>query len=116
MDSLVVLIPLMPLAAALVIGLGHLFGAIGGEADETLTADIASWSIIMSSLLTLTLLIADWLGKNSASYTVGHWLNSDTLDISLNFITTGFNVRLAALFSMLLAIVTHFSINYMHRE
>ncbi len=116
MDSLVVLIPLMPLAAALVIGLGHLFGAIGGEADETLTADIASWTIIMSSLLTLTLLIADWLGKNSASYTVGHWLNSDTLDISLNFITTGFNVRLAALFSMLLAIVTHFSINYMHRE
>ena len=116
MDALVVLIPLMPLAAASAIGLGHLFGAISGEADETVTADIASWAIIMSTLLALTLLIADLLGKNAGSYNVGHWLSSDTLDIQLNFITTGFNVRLAALFSMLSAIVIHFSINYMHRE
>ena len=116
MDALVVLIPLMPLAAASAIGLGHLFGAISGEADETVTADIASWAIIMSTLLALTLLTADLLGKNAGSYNVGHWLSSDTLDIQLNFITTGFNVRLAALFSMLSAIVIHFSINYMHRE
>jgi NADH:ubiquinone oxidoreductase subunit 5 (subunit L)/multisubunit Na+/H+ antiporter MnhA subunit len=116
MDALVVLIPLLPLAAASAIGIGHLFGAINGEAGESTTADIASWTIIMSSLLALTLLAADLLGKNTGTYNVGHWLNSDTLDIQLNFISTGFNVRLAALFSLLLAIVTHFSINYMHRE
>ncbi len=116
MDALVILIPLLPLAAASAIGIGHLFGAISGEAGESTTADIASWTIIMSSLLALTLLAADLLGKNTDSYNVGHWLNSDTLDIQLNFISTGLNVRLAALFSLLLAIVTHFSINYMHRE
>ncbi|MCK9394950.1 MAG: hypothetical protein M0Q44_05110 [Methylobacter sp.] len=116
MDALVVLIPLMPLVAASVIGMGHLFGAISGERGESVTADIASWAAIMSSLLALTLLAADLLGKNAGSYSVGHWLNSDTLDIQLNFISTGFNVRLAALFSVLLAIVIHFSINYMHRE
>ncbi len=70
----------------------------------------------MSSLLALTLLGADLLGKNTGSYNVGHWLSSDTLDIQINFITTGFNVRLAALFSVLLAIVIRFSIDYMHRE
>lgn len=116
MDSLVVLIPLMPLAAASAIGIGHLFGAISGEADETITADIAGWTITMSSLLALTLLVTDLLGKNTGSYTVGQWLSSDTLDVQLNFITTGFNVRLAALFSVLLAIVIRFSIDYMHRE
>lgn len=116
MDALVFLIPLMPLLAASAIGIGHLFGVIDGESSESTTADISSWTIIMSSLLALTLLTADLLGKNSGSYNVGHWLNSDTLDIQLNFITTGFNVRLAALFSVLLAIVAHFSINYMHRE
>ncbi len=116
MDALVVLIPLMPLAAASVIGIGHLFGAINGERSETVTADIASWAVIMSSLLALTLLGADLLGKNTGAYAVGHWLNSDTLDIRINFISTGFNVRLAALFSILLAVVVHFSINYMHRE
>jgi NADH:ubiquinone oxidoreductase subunit 5 (subunit L)/multisubunit Na+/H+ antiporter MnhA subunit len=116
MDALVVLIPLMPLAAASAIGIGHLFGAINGEQGETVTADIASWAVIMSSLLALTLLGADLLGKNSGSYNIGQWLNSDTLKIQMNFITTGFNVRLAALFSVLLAVVVHFSINYMHRE
>ena len=70
----------------------------------------------MSSLLALTLLGAGLLGKNTGFYNAGHWLNSDTLDIPINFITGGFNVWLAALFSILLAIVIHFSVNYMHRE
>ena len=116
MDALVVLIPLMPLVAAIVIGIGQLFGFIDGEAGETLTTDIATWAISMSSLLALILLGADLLGKNTGSYSVGQWLGSDTLDIQLNFISSGFNVRLAALFSLLLAIVIHFSVNYMHRE
>jgi NADH:ubiquinone oxidoreductase subunit 5 (subunit L)/multisubunit Na+/H+ antiporter MnhA subunit len=116
MDALVILIPLMPLLAASAIGIGHLFGVIDGERSESTTADIASWTIIMSSLLALTLLTADILGKNAGSYSLGHWLNSDTLDVQLNFITAGFNVRLAALFSVLLAVVTRFSIDYMHRE
>ncbi|HEY8157460.1 MAG TPA: proton-conducting transporter membrane subunit [Methylobacter sp.] len=116
MDALVVLIPLMPLVAASAIGIGHLFGVISGEAGESRTADIAGWTITMSSLLALTLLGADLLGKNAGFYSVGHWLNSDTLDIQINFITGGFSVWLAALFSILLAIVIHFSVNYMHRE
>lgn len=116
MDALVILIPLMPLLSASAIGIGHLFGVIDGERSESATADIASWTIIMSSLLALTLLIADMLGKNAGSYSLGHWLNSDTLDIQFNFISTGFNVRLAVLFSILLAVVIRFSIDYMHRE
>jgi len=98
MDALVVLIPLMPLIAASAIGMGHLFGVISGEADESITADIANWTISMSSLLALTLLGIDLWGKNTGFYTVGHWLNSDTLDIQINFITGGFNVRLAHCF------------------
>ncbi|MGR9013760.1 MAG: NADH-quinone oxidoreductase subunit 5 family protein [Gammaproteobacteria bacterium] len=116
MDALVILIPLMPLAAAAAIGIGHLFGVISGESGEGFTADLAGWAITMSCLLALTLLGADFLGKNTGSYTLGYWLNSDTLDIQLNFITSGFNVRLATLFSVLLAIVIRFSMNYMHRE
>jgi len=48
MDALVMLIPLMPLVAAAVIGMGQLFGAINGEADESITADIANWTLSMS--------------------------------------------------------------------
>ena len=116
MDAFAVLIPLMPTIAALMIGTGHLFGAIKGEASESLTALTASWAVSMSCLLALTLLGADLLDRNNGIFTLGLWLDSDKLDIVMNFITTGFGVKLAALFAVLLTVITRFSINYMHRE
>jgi len=116
MDALVLLIPLLPLTAASIVGIGQLFDMIQGELDESKTSHIASWASYLSCLLALILLGSDLLDKNTGSYTLGHWLNSDTLDVQLNFITSGFSLRLAALFSVILAIVIRFSINYMHRE
>lgn len=116
MDALVILIPFLPLLAAISIGAGHFLGILGGEASENITADIATWAITLSCLMALTLLGGDLLGKNQGFFSVGQWLGSDTLNIRLNFITTGLGVRLAALFSLLLAIISRFSINYLHRE
>ena len=116
MDALVVLIPLLPFIAATLIGIGHLSGTLNGEARESATAIIASWAISMSCLLALVLLGADLLEKNTGSFNIGEWLTSDTLNIQVNFITMGFSVKLAALFSILLFIIMHFSINYMHKE
>lgn len=116
MDALVILIPFMPLTAAAAIGIGHLFGLIRGEANESLTAVIANWTISMSALLALALQGYDWLDKSAGAYLLGHWLDSDTLDIKINFITGDLNIRIASLFSVLLAVVAWFSINYLHRE
>jgi NADH:ubiquinone oxidoreductase subunit 5 (subunit L)/multisubunit Na+/H+ antiporter MnhA subunit len=116
MDALVILIPLLPFIAAALIGTGHLSGTLSGEAGESTTAIIATWAISMSCLLALALLGADLLGKNTGSFNAGQWLASDTLNIQVNFITTGFSVVLAALFAILLFIIMHFSINYMHKE
>jgi formate hydrogenlyase subunit 3/multisubunit Na+/H+ antiporter MnhD subunit len=116
MDALVVLIPLLPLLAASVIGVGHLSGVLQGEAGETTTAGIASWAITLSWLLTLVLLGADLLEKNAGSFGIGQWLGSGNLNIQMTFITRGFSVVLAALFASLLFIIIRFSINYLHRE
>jgi formate hydrogenlyase subunit 3/multisubunit Na+/H+ antiporter MnhD subunit len=116
MDALVVLIPLMPFLAAAMIGTGNLFGIVKGEASETFTALTATWAISMSCLLALALLGADLLQKNSGTFSVGLWLDSDAFDCDFNFITAGFSVKLAALFAVLLMIIARFSINYMHRE
>ena len=72
MDALVVFIPLLPLLAAAVIGVGHLSGMLDGEARETTTAGIASWAITLSCLLALALLGADFLGKNAGSFGIGN--------------------------------------------
>jgi NADH:ubiquinone oxidoreductase subunit 5 (subunit L)/multisubunit Na+/H+ antiporter MnhA subunit len=113
MDILVIFIPLLPLIAATVIGIGKLFGSLQSEAIVT---KIAVWANILSFSLALTLLSADLLGKNTGSFSAGQWLDSGFLNIKIDFITTGFNVVLAALFSLLLIIVTRFSINYIHKE
>ncbi|MDE2366540.1 MAG: hypothetical protein KGM95_06355 [Betaproteobacteria bacterium] len=116
MDALAAFIPLFPAIAAGIIGIGHLFRVLDGEAGETTTAAIASWAITLSCLLALVLLGADLLGKNAGSFGMGQWLVSGSLTVQVNFITTGFNVILAAIFAILLFIIIRFSINYLHRE
>lgn len=116
MDSLVILIPLLPFSAALILGLGILFDRLSGEEKESLTAGIALWAVTMSGLLSLTLYGADLLGKNRGSFNLGNWLQSDTFEIPVNFITLGIGLRLSALYGVILTVVVRFSINYMHRE
>jgi NADH:ubiquinone oxidoreductase subunit 5 (subunit L)/multisubunit Na+/H+ antiporter MnhA subunit len=116
MDALVFLIPLLPFSAALILGLGILFGWLAGEKKEEVSVGIALWAVTMSGLLALTLAIADAFGMNRGSFSLGVWLQSDTLQISINFLTHGIGPRLSALFGIILAVVLRFSVNYMHRE
>ena len=81
-----------------------------GEASENKTVIIATWSMSMSFLLALTLLIADLLKKNTGSVFLGNWLCSDTLNIQINLISTGLGVVLATLFALLLVVIMRFSI------
>lgn len=116
MEFLIVYIPLFPLLAAVVIGFGHFFNRLNGEVDEWLTARLATAAISLSCLMALVIFAADLLEKNDNVYTAGQWLESQNFTIQINFITSDFSVILAVLFSILLLIITRFSINYLHRE
>lgn len=116
MDFLVVFIPLLPFIAAAIIGFGYLFNRIDGVQSERITAVIAKSAITLSCLLAIALLAADLMAMNSGIFIVGQWLSSGSLSIKLNFISTGFSVIVAALFSIILAVITHFSMNYIHSE
>ena len=48
MDFLAVFIPLLPLLAAMIIGVGHLFDKISGREDESITVAIARNAIVIS--------------------------------------------------------------------
>ncbi|HSN23531.1 MAG TPA: proton-conducting transporter membrane subunit, partial [Methylomicrobium sp.] len=116
MDSLVILIPLLPFCAAIVLGVGILFNCLIGERSEGLSSGIALWAVTMSGLLSLTLYGAGMLGINHGSFNLGSWLESETFSVSINFITQGIGLRLSALFGVLLVVLVRFSVNYMHRE
>lgn len=116
MDALVILIPLLPFLAAAAIGSGYLFGVLKAKADDSITADIAIWAMTLSCLMAVALMGADLFGKNQGYFSIGQWLGSDSLNIRVNFITTGFNVRLAVLFALLLTLISRFSIDCLHKN
>ncbi|NBQ70909.1 MAG: hypothetical protein EBU46_19595, partial [Nitrosomonadaceae bacterium] len=116
MDYLVFLIPLLPLIAAAIIGFGILFNRINGKKDEPISASVAKNAISLSCLIAIGLLVTDLYGINPNYITLGKWLDSGNFVVELNFITTGFSVIAAALFSVILVIIARFSINYIHAE
>jgi len=116
MDFLVVFIPLLPLIAAVFIGFGYLFNRINGPRSERATTTIARSAINISCCIAIVLLITDFLGENSDVLVAGQWLGSGNLIVELNFITTGFNLITAVLFSIILVVITRFSTNYIHNE
>jgi len=116
MDQLVFLIPLLPFIAAAIIGFGILFDRISGKKDEPISANVAKNAITLSCLIAIALLGADLLGINSNYTSLGKWLGSGNLVVEFNFITTGFSVIAAALFSIILLIIARFSTSYIHAE
>jgi len=116
MDYLAIFIPLMPLVAAAIIGFGHIFDQIVGQKGESITADIAKNAIYLSCAAAIALLVADLYGMNEGYIVAAQWLGSGDLTAEISFITTGFNVIVATLFSIILVIVTRFSTNYVHKE
>ena len=116
MDYLVFLIPLLPFLAAAFIGFGVLFNRISGKQDELITAKAAKSAISLSCLIAIGLLGADLSGINPNHVTLGKWLNSGSLAVEFNFITSGFSIIAAALFSIILLIIARFSTNYIHAE
>lgn len=116
MDFLVVLIPLIPLLAAVFIGLDYLFKQKGRDIRDHFADVVVRTAMTLSCVLTIILLISDLLGINNGTYDVGQWLGSENLSINLFFITSGFSVIVAALFSVILVIVTRFSTFYLFKE
>ncbi|MDD1621704.1 MAG: hypothetical protein LUQ11_09495 [Methylococcaceae bacterium] len=111
-----ILIPLLPLLAAMLIGGLNFFKILDGEAGEKYTARIALTAIGFSAAVGLGLLGANWFAGMDEAYSYGNWLSCGGLAVDFKLMTSGFNLTLASLFTLLLLIVMRFSVNYMHRE
>ncbi|MDD5271869.1 MAG: proton-conducting transporter membrane subunit [Methylovulum sp.] len=116
MDALVILIPLLPLLAAAIIGTGLLSGLLPRGQRETLSTDLATWALVLAWPMAMALAVGDVLGKNHGYFNLGPWLSSDSLTIRANFTTQGFNVWLAVLLALLLAIISRFSSPALHLQ
>ena len=111
------LIPLLPLLAALWIALGFIFSWNRGESGEKQTSWVAMGAISLSFLLILAVDVFALLnGLPSTSISLGEWLSSGEYHIKISFIMDYKSLVMGTLVGFITLIVTKFSINYLHRE
>ncbi len=116
LEWLVGLVPALPLAAALWIGVSISFGRTGGEAHERRTSRIVLAVCGASLVVTVALAVARFAGSLPDRVVLGRWLTSGDYRVDLVFATDGLSLALAVLVSLLCLFVARFAVNYMHRE
>ncbi len=115
-DWLIALIPALPLAAALWIGLAILFGQASGEAHEPRTSGIALTTSAGAFAATLILIVARLTGTWPDQITLSGWLVSGDYRVDLNFLTDGLSLALLTVTTLASLLITRFAVNYLHRE
>ena len=116
LDWLVALIPILPLAAALWIGLAMLFDGASREEHERRTSGIALFAAAGSLFAALALVALRLAGRLPEQVVLGRWLASGDYRLDLVFLTDGLSLALALLAALICLLVIRFAVNYMHRE
>jgi len=116
MSDLAWLVPLLPMLAAIWIGLGSLAGWNRGERGERQTARAAVWATLLSLLLLLVLDIQALLTTPQGQVVAGQWLASGSYRVQISFSLDALGLSMATLVALLCLLSTRFSVNYMHRE
>lgn len=112
----IVLVPLLPFLAALLMGVLHFGQWLDGVGHEKISARMSVWPMAAVTLLVLSYLIADLAGIQADGQIYGSWLGNSHFSIDFSLRSSGFGLALASLFALLLLIVMRFSVNYLHRE
>ena len=114
---ILVLIPFVPLFAALWIAITFVFFNNRFEAGESLTTKVSLSALGLSLALLLILdVYALFSLSGSTSINLGDWLSSDKYKIGINFIVDYKSLIMATLIALITLLVAKFSVNYLHRE
>jgi NADH:ubiquinone oxidoreductase subunit 5 (subunit L)/multisubunit Na+/H+ antiporter MnhA subunit len=116
MFKLVWLIPLLPLLAAVAIGIGYMTGLNRGEAGERQTRRIAVGAAVLSLLLVLLMDGVALLQGVPGQLQFGTWLHSGEYVIKLSFTLDALGLSMTTLVALLSMLTLRFSVNYLHRE
>ncbi|MES9899184.1 MAG: proton-conducting transporter membrane subunit [Sedimenticola sp.] len=116
-ESIVWLIPLLPLVAALLIVIGYIQGSNRGEAGERLTSRISVAAVSISLLLVLLLDIGALMTLSvPGQVDLGRWFASGDYQLRISFYLDLFGLVMASVVALISLLMLRFSVNYMHRE
>lgn len=116
LKTLVCMIPVFPVLAAVWIAESIVSGRVVGEAAERWTGRVA---LLAATASLLALLVLD--GIALFQFAPGHtlitqWLLSGSVQVNVSFMLDTLGLGVATLFAILNLLTLRFSINYLHRE
>jgi len=114
--ELVVLVPGLPLLAALLLALLILAGQARGEEAELLTAPLTLSAIVSAFAVVLVLTVLGLVQGFPGQVHVADWFGSGQLRLPLSFTLDGLSLGFATLVGFIALVTIKFSVNYMHRE
>lgn len=114
--SLFLLITLLPLLAAAWIAVGFMFGWNRGESGEPQTRWVAVGAATLAPLLLLVVGVTSLVNHGATTHTLTTWLELSSFNSAISFRIDSLSVLVGTLFSVILLLVTRFSVNYLHRE
>ncbi|OOZ38634.1 hypothetical protein BOW53_14830 [Solemya pervernicosa gill symbiont] len=117
LNTLIWLVPALPIFAALWIGIGYLAGFNRGEIGEQPTAQIAISATAISLILMLVLdASAIMAGNAPGQIALAPWLTTGSYQVLLSFTLDNLSLAMATLVALISLLMMRFSVNYMHRE
>src|SRR5512145_502841 len=116
-EGLGLLIPLLPMFAALAIAARMVAGAACDDAAERRVAGLALWASGLALVLLLGLDVrALWLGEAPGHIVFGRWLESGDYHINISLMLDTLGLAMGTLVALIAFLTLRFSVNYMHRE
>ena len=110
------LIPIAPLFAALIIGVGFLAGFNRGESGETQTANLAVGAVAFSLFIMLSIDVISLFKGVPGHIHIVEWFHSGDFRIDYSLHLDKLALSIGTLVAFLLLIAIRFSVNYLHRE
>ena len=101
LERMVWLIPLLPMLAALWIGIGVVAGWNRGETGERPTARVSLTASLLSLLLLLIFDLRALLDSTPGQLVVADWLTSGSYNVSISFTLDVLGLAMATLFALL---------------
>ncbi|MBO0612121.1 MAG: hypothetical protein RL122_84 [Pseudomonadota bacterium] len=114
-NVMLLLIPALPLLAALLLAMDRLFRWSRGDDGERFAAGLLQVASLLSLLLVLWADVHYWL-NGSRDVVVLPWLHSGIYNASISFTLDHLSLSMATLVGVITLLVTRFSVNYLHRE
>ncbi len=116
-ESIVWLIPLLPLVAALLIVIGYIHGSNRGERGERVTARLSVAAVSVALLLVLLLDIGALIAWSApGQIDLARWFASGNYQLRISFHLDLFGLVMTSLVALISLLMLRFSVNYMHRE